>query len=344
MTKRQKVPGFAWKTAALSIFWTGLSLVSLPQQLAAAEAPAPLKLVIFDGPSVDHDAVWMAIAKGFYKQEGLDVTTRIFPSGVTAFQAFHAGQGDIIMGGELSALQHWRNTDPDYRVILDMERDSKAYIAVVENDIKTAADLKGKTIGVLKEASGQWFLSEYLSKNDVPESDVTIKNLDNPVLPVALCRGDIQGLFSWQPRGTRTMEICGPKVHYLATATGYMQGYNLAGARASWLKTPEGREAAMRFVRATAKGSKVAASDFPSVYAYAKQKFGMSEADVKDQYSYLVRPLAFDKVFFSDFCSLSQWIQNSGISKGKSDLSGFIWTDGIKAVDSSLVIPAPPPC
>jgi ABC-type nitrate/sulfonate/bicarbonate transport system substrate-binding protein len=335
----------ALTAAAITIACSVFLLSAFPQKHADAQsAKPPLKIVVFDGPSVDHDAVWMAIAKGFYKEEGLDVTTRVFPSGTVAFQSFHAGEGDIIMGGELSALSHWRNSDPEYRVIMDLERDSQSYIAVVRNEIKTAADLKGKAIGVLRGASGQWFLSEYLAKNHIPESDVTVKNLGNPVLPVALCQGDIQGLFSWQPRGTRTMAICGKDVHYLSNAEGYMRGYNLAGARASWLATPEGHEAAMRFVKATAKGSKVAASDFASVYAYAKEKFGMSEEDVKEGYKYLVRPLAFDTGFFSDFCSLSQWAQSAAIIKGKSDLSGFVWTDGIKAVDPKLVAVTPPPC
>jgi hypothetical protein len=37
-------------------------------------------------------------------------------------------------------------------------------------------------------------------------------------------------------------------------------------------------------------------------------------------------------------------MQKSGISKEKADLSKFIWVDGVKAVDPSLVKAAPPPC
>lgn len=339
---RKRLGGTLPMLAALLV--GGLLPAAMAAPAVADDTATPTKIVVFDGPSVDHDAVWMAIAKGFYKDAGLDVQTRIFPSGTAAFQSFQAGQGDIIMGGELSALSHWRNSVPDYRVIMDLERNSTAYIAVARNDIKTAADLKGKTIGVLKGASGEWFLSEYLAKNHIPESDVTIKNLTNPVLPVALCQNEIQALFSWQPRGTRSMEICGSQIHYLSDAKGYMQGYNLAGARASWLATPEGRDAAMRFVKATAKGSSVAASDFDSVYAYAHKVFGMTEDDVKEQYKDLNRTLKFDDVFWSNFCSLSQWAQAHGVFEGKSDLANFVWMDGTKAVDSSLVSPAPAPC
>ncbi|HYY38308.1 MAG TPA: hypothetical protein VE801_11265, partial [Xanthobacteraceae bacterium] len=47
--------------------------------------PAPLKMTLFGQPSVNNDAIWMAFEKGFYQQEGLDVTYRLFPSGTTAF-------------------------------------------------------------------------------------------------------------------------------------------------------------------------------------------------------------------------------------------------------------------
>ncbi|MGH6703329.1 MAG: ABC transporter substrate-binding protein [Bradyrhizobium sp.] len=336
---------FARFATAVPTYCSAALLATLIHGAAMAQSPEPLKkIVVFDQPSVNHDAVWMAQAKGFYKDEGLDVQLRIFPSGVTAFQAFRSGQGDIIMHGELSGLQNWFNFNGQYRIILDMERDSKSYIGVVSNAIKTAQDLKGKTVATRVGSTGSWFVSEYLAKNGVPENQVTIKNLDNQTLPAAICRGDIDGFFIWQPTGARTMEICGDKVHYLTTAEGYVQGYNLAGARLQWLESPEGRDKALRFVRATMKGARVAQDNFAAVAAYTKQNFGMSEQATKDQYDYLVRPLAFDDVFFKDFCSLSAWMQKGNISKSKADLSKFIWADGVKAVNSSLVVAAPPPC
>src|SRR5262249_22177252 len=75
---------------------------------AAAHAQsAPLKMIVSGQLSVNNDAIWMAIENGFYQQEGLDVTYRLFPSGTTAFQAFQPGQGDIVMTGDLPSVQYF---------------------------------------------------------------------------------------------------------------------------------------------------------------------------------------------------------------------------------------------
>jgi ABC-type nitrate/sulfonate/bicarbonate transport system substrate-binding protein len=42
------------------------------------------KLTVFVGPTPIYDSVWMADAMGFYKEEGLDVQFRLFPSGTTS--------------------------------------------------------------------------------------------------------------------------------------------------------------------------------------------------------------------------------------------------------------------
>jgi NitT/TauT family transport system substrate-binding protein len=197
----------------------------------------------------------MAIEKGFYQEEGLDVTYRLFPSGTTAFQAFQTGQGDIVMTGDLPSVQYFFRVKGDYRTIAVIERDTKGYVVVAGKDIKTPQDLAGKTVATRVGSTGSWFISEYLTKNKVDPKTVTVKNLDTQVLPAALCGGEIAAFFIWQPIGSRTLEICPDKAHYLSDATGYIQGYLVAGARPEWLATPQGKDIATRWLLAPSKGA-----------------------------------------------------------------------------------------
>ena len=319
--------------------------VGLTLGMTAPQAQnAPLKMTLFGQPSVNNDAIWMAIEKGFYQQEGLDVTYRLFPSGTTAFQSFQSGQGDIVMTGDLPSVQYFFQVKGDYRTIAAIERDSKGYVVVAGKDITKPQDLIGKTVATRVGSTGSWFISEYLTKNKIDPKTVTVKNLDTQVLPAALCGGEIAAFFIWQPVGSRTLEICPDKAHYLSDATGYVQGYLVAGARPKWLATPQGKDIATRWLRATLKGREVAEKDFPAVAAYAKAKLGLSEKATRDQWNTNTRPIAIDKVYYDDFCSLSRWAQGVKATDGMIDFKALTWIDGLEAINPKLVDTPPPPC
>src|SRR5262245_4170919 len=142
----------------------GMTILLAP---ISALAQQPLKMTLFGQPSVNNDAIWMAFEKGFYQQEGLDVTYRLFPSGTTAFQTFQTGQGDIVMTGDLPSVQYFFRNSGNYRTIAAIERDAKGYVVVARKDVTKPQDLVGKTIATRVGSTGSWFISEYLTKNGV---------------------------------------------------------------------------------------------------------------------------------------------------------------------------------
>src|SRR5262245_25451733 len=320
----------------------GMSILLAPMP-APAQQP-PLKMTLFGQPSVNNDAIWMAFEKGFYQQEGLDVTDRLFPSGTTACQACQTGQGDIVMTGDLPSVQYFFRVKGDYRTIAAIERDAKGYVVVARKEITKPQDLAGKTIATRVGSTGSWFISEYLTKNGVDPAKVTVKNLDTQVLPAALCGGEIAAFFIWQPVGSRTLEICPDKAHYLSDASGYIQGYLVAGARPEWLASAQGKDIATRWLRATIKGRDVAEKDFASVAAYAKAKLDLSEKATREQWDTNTRPLALDKIYYDDFCSLSRWAQKEKATEQPVDFKQLTWPDGLKAIDAKLADAPPPPC
>ena len=277
------------RTFSLIAAGCALALLGLDN---AQSQQSPLKMTLFGQPSVNNDSIWMAFEKGFYEKEGLDVTYRLFPSGTTAFQSFQSGQGDIVMSGDLPSVQYFFRVKEDYRTIAVIERDAKGYVAVAGKDIKTPQDLAGKTVATRVGSTGSWFISEYLAKNNVDPKTVSG---EKPGYPGAArrrhsCGGEIAAFFIWQPVGSRTLEICPDKAHYLSDASGYIQGYLVAGARPEWLATPQGKDIATRWLRATIAGREVAQKDFKAVAAYAAAKLSLSESATKEQWDTNIRP------------------------------------------------------
>src|SRR2546425_1891638 len=198
---------------------------------SGVQAQALKKLTLFGQPSVNNDAIWMALEYGYFKEQGLEVDYRVFPSGTTAFQTFRTGQGDIVMTGDLPSVQYFFNNPGQYQTFVAIERDAKGYVVIARKDIRKPQDLVGKTVATRVGSTGSWFVSEYLTKNGIDPKSVPVKNLDTQLLPAALCNGDISAFFIWQPIGSRTLEICPNNAHQLSDATGYVQGYLVAGAR-----------------------------------------------------------------------------------------------------------------
>jgi ABC-type nitrate/sulfonate/bicarbonate transport system substrate-binding protein len=280
--------------------------------------------------------IWMADAQGFFKAEGVDVNFRQFPSGTTALQTFRTGAGDLIHTGELPAMNYWINSNKEYRVVAVEERNSRSYAVTAQNGIKSAADLKGKVVATRVGSTGSWFVSEYLKKNGINPSDVSIKDLETSTQPTALCRGDVDAIFIWHPFGLRAREICPTKVHELTTAEGYIHGYSILGARPSWLQDPENLETVKRFVRAMAKGRDYAMSHPDEVVAYMKQKFGTDEAVTRYMIGIIDRSIGFDKTFYDDYCSLAAWMRQEGLLKDQLDFSQFVDARAVAALDPAF--------
>jgi ABC-type nitrate/sulfonate/bicarbonate transport system substrate-binding protein len=311
---------------------------------SAANAQTLKKVTLFGQPSVNNDAIWMALEYGYFKEQGLEVDYRVFPSGTTAFQTFRTGQGDIVMTGDLPSVQYFFNNPGQYQTFVAIERDAKGYVVIARKDIRTAKDLAGKTVATRVGSTGSWFISEYLTKNGVDPKSVAVKNLDTQLLPAALCKGDIAAFFIWQPIGSRTLEICANDAHQLSDATGYIQGYLVAGARPEFLSSADGADKVQRFLRAIMKGRDKAQSDFKAVAAYAAKVYSLSEKATRDQWDTNIRPIALDKVYYDDFCSLSKWARSEGLTKEPVDFTKLTWPNGLRAINPKLAEAPPAPC
>src|SRR5438874_3882795 len=319
----------------------GILLLALA---SGVQAQALKKITLFGQPSVNNDAIWMAIEYGYFKEQGLEVDYRVFPSGTTAFQTFRTGQGDIVMTGDLPSVQYFFNNPGQYQTFAAIERDAKGYVVIARKDIRKPADLAGKPVATRVGSTGSWFISEYLSKNGVDPKSVPVKNLDTQLLPAALCKGDIAAFFIWQPIGSRTLEICPNEAHQLSDASGYIQGYLVAGARPEFLNSPDGADKVQRFLRGIIKGKQKAESDFKAVAAYAAKTYSLSEKATRDQWDTNIRPIALDRIYYEDFCSLSKWAQGAGLTTQAVDFTKLTWPNALRAIDPKLAEAPPAPC
>lgn len=146
-----------------------------------------------------------AIANGWYKEAGIDLSLIDIPNPVAAFGA---GEVDIADGDPGTYIPAIVNNVP-MKIISNMWRNKGAYWIVAKPEIKTLADLKGKKIGGAQATGGMRLtLMEVLAQNGIdPKKDVEIvANGFYQTAYATLTSGEVDATIIHQPYATLAEE------------------------------------------------------------------------------------------------------------------------------------------
>lgn len=137
--------------AALVALAAALAGCSRPASTASAPAagPAPLQHVRFKTdwfPQAEHGGFYQAIARGFYREAGIDVEIVPGGPGVPVEDILLAGQVDMAMGRSDDMIAWVSRGVPLMTVGVYMERDPQAILVHDEDPVRGFADLNGRTI------------------------------------------------------------------------------------------------------------------------------------------------------------------------------------------------------
>ncbi|HTX02515.1 MAG TPA: ABC transporter substrate-binding protein [Candidatus Acidoferrales bacterium] len=153
--------------------------------------------------------VYIGEQRGWFKQMGLDVTGSSFASGAPEIAAGASGSWDIGGAGNIPALlgaarynlQTIGVADREEKIITIMALKDKA-----EDYLKNPSLLKGKTIPVTTNSTGQWGAATCLEKKfHLAPSDYHFVNLSPPEINAALSSGKYDVSEVWAPN-TYTLE------------------------------------------------------------------------------------------------------------------------------------------
>ena len=92
----------------------------------------------------EHGGFYQALATGLYKKHGLDVTVRMGGPQVQGMQLMLAGQADMHMGYDFQVLKTLEAGGDPVTVATSFQHDLQGLMT--HEDVKSLADLKGKTI------------------------------------------------------------------------------------------------------------------------------------------------------------------------------------------------------
>jgi NitT/TauT family transport system substrate-binding protein len=143
--------------------------------------------------------IFIAEDQGYFQENGISPAIRIYPAGINAVDALFAGEVDVATAADFVFARQVLAGKP-VRGIATIGRSEFHYI-VTEKDrgIRTAADLKGKKIGVARGTSGDFFLGRYLELNGIDLRDVEIVDVPPSEIAAPLLDGRVDAVSTWDP-------------------------------------------------------------------------------------------------------------------------------------------------
>ena len=198
------------------------------------------KLIIAASTTIHPVLIKIAEEKGFFREEGLDVTLQFHTTGISGLQSLISGKADLATAAD-TPLMFTMMRGAKLSILATIETSTKnvAIVARKDRGISSAADLKGRRIGVPFGTSGDYFLDSYLTLNGMNRKDVILVDMKPEKMAGALHQGKVDAVSVWNPLVTTLGKELGDRGVMLHNDSAYKETSNVVSMQGFAEQHPE---------------------------------------------------------------------------------------------------------
>ena len=225
-----------------------------------SETPSVETVNINVGYMPNYGGLWSLMTakeKGFFEEEGLNVTLTQFEDGPTIIAAMENGSvnfGYIGQGAHKLCVQ-------GNATIIALSHISNGDALIGGPGISTVEDLKGKVVAYSSGTSSEDILRNALTAHNMTMDDIQAMDMDAPSIVTAMMSGGVDACATWSPNSLTILE----GMEGTTKLADNMTFSDTTVSLASWIATPkyleENRDVTVRFVRALMKAMDYAADE-----------------------------------------------------------------------------------
>ncbi|MBI0584418.1 MAG: NrtA/SsuA/CpmA family ABC transporter substrate-binding protein [Methanomassiliicoccus sp.] len=281
---------------------------------------------------IDYEPLIIAQEKGFFKDEGLNVTALIVSGGIQSAEALATGSADMgAMGDAPGVTLMAKNMGA--KLIASYGSGEGQHRLVGWTDIATVTDLVGKKVGVQFGSSSQGALLRLLEANGLSADDITSVSLSPADMPNAVKTRQVDAIIGSEPWPTNVENANGADVHEITNSSGLGSTYPLVLMVTQKLidERPEVITAALKAIdRAIA----YMGTDYETSIALCAGKIGISVSDEKKCLDTVSYGLRLERTDIDSLRSVGEFLLSSGKISALPDIEAAIdrtYLDGVKA-------------
>ena len=277
--------------------------------------------------------VFIALEKGFYRDEGLDLTLKPWPVGKLAFEAMLRGEVEVATVAETPiVLQSFKRQD--YVVIASFcYGGAPRLLTDRKTGIHTVADLRGHRVGATAGTTPQFVLHSALADIGMAPSEIVEVNISAPDIADALVNGRVDAIIAVDPYGIRAEKALGEQAQLIPYDKGrHVEIFNFA-TRRDYPKTHP--IAAQRLLRATQRAILWIHDHRQETITLAASWLKIDEADLETLWRDYRYALSLDQLLIATLEGEARWAIREGLVEGK-EMPDYLDTLDTSALDKVL--------
>ena len=266
--------------------------------------------------------LYIAVNKGYFRDEGLNVTPKIYASGALSLPAMIKGEIDLVFSNYISLFRAQAENAGKLRVIAEGSSSSPNSFGIYvmpTSKIREASELGGKRIGVnARNNIATVLTNETLKSAGVDVNTINYVEIPFPDMGAALERGNIDAAFLAEPFITSANASLGVN-RIVDVGVGTTDGLPIDGYAATdgWVKQHPKTAAAFQRALQKAAGDAANRTETEKVvtgYAKVDPKFAPLMAPL--QYPTSVNPTRLQRT--------ADLMLTQGLLKAKLDVNSFV--------------------
>jgi len=301
-------------------------------------APKQLeKITIAVTPWPASAPIYVAHEKGYFREEGLDVTLHSYISGHLGLDAVLSGKMDLATCGDTPIARAVLDGKPVAVVATISEIDwAIRIIARKDRAISTPNDLRGKKIGLVRGTTADFFLHTYLAVAYINPRDIRVVNIATDKLVDALLKGEVDAVSTWSPFTLVLLERLGSKAVILDQPNIYIMTWNIAVMQQFAKNSPERIK---KFLRAIVMANRFIREHPDEARTISAKHIGTDSPLYEREWPDCDFAAKLGQSLILNLEDQARWMINEeiGSTRRPPDFMNFIYTDALKAVRPGAV-------
>jgi NitT/TauT family transport system substrate-binding protein len=301
------------------------------------QAGPPEKITIAYSTASNAILMYIAFAKDYFAQEGLDATPQPHAFGKPALDAVIEGKADIATVGDtpiVFAVMDGKKITT--LAVIQTSNRNEAIVARRDQGIAKPSDLKGKRIGLTLGTTGDFFAESFLLARGIDRKHVKIVDMKPDEMAAALATGKVDAVSTWNPTLVQLKMKLGSKGIIFFGESLYTENFCVVAGQEYVKKNPQ---VIKKSLRALLK-AETFVQQHPEESRRLVAEFIKTDKVVLDEtWDIFTFRVALDQALLVDLEDQTRWAIKYRLtaSKDMPNYLDFICVDGLQAVKPEAV-------